>query len=169
MADETEDKTWKIGVRVDSESWDNNDGEDSNERYRYRGTTTTRWDVRGLKLIESNEDRYGRGIHEIVEVNFEPHKGKLYHLLYAVYSTGDSFGHDEGRCFEVIGLYKSRKVADENLKRLHEGKPSVKGDWGAELVSMKFEGTKKPHNYYRPWGGYFDRLDRLEVESFVLN
>jgi len=164
---EKEKTVWCIGVDVDCESWDNNDGEDSNEPYSYRGTTTTRWDVRGLKLKGTEDHSYG--YRETVDVNFEPVKGKLYHLLYAVYSTGDSFGHDEGRCFEAIGLYKSRKVAEENEKRLLEGKPSKKGEWGMEQVLLKLEGTTKQHPYYRPWNGYFESLDRLEVLTLVLN
>ncbi len=166
--EEKEVKLWTIGVDVDSDCTDNHDGEDSNEPYSYRGTTTTTWHVNGLRLVSEESPKYW-GYRETTKVNFEPKKGNLYHLLYAVYSTGDSFGHDEGKCFEVIGVYKSRKVAEENEKRLNEGKPSQKGSWGSTMVLLKLEGTTKQHPYNRPWDGYFERLDRLEVLTLVLN
>lgn len=112
MATETEKKVWKIAVDADSHTVDNNDGENSNEPYSYRGTTTTSWHVNGLRLVEDESNRYW-SYRESTEVNFKPAKGKLYHLLYAVYSTGDSFGDDHGRCLEVIGVYRSRNTAEE--------------------------------------------------------
>ena len=157
-------KVWTIGVVADSQCHDNDDGSDSNEQYRYRGTTTTHWDVRGLVLVNKDDNsRYLRH-QEATEVAFKPEKGKVYHLLYAIYSTGDSFGHDEGRNLEVIGVYKDRKVAEENEKRLREGKPEKKG-----LVQLKVEGRTELHGYHCAWNGYFESLDRLEVESFLLN
>jgi hypothetical protein len=170
MAKAEKEKTvWCIGVQAESDCHDNNDGEDSNEPYSYRGTTTTHWTVEGLKLLGTEDHSYGYRVRETVDVNWEPKKGQLYHLLYAVYSTGDSFGHDNGRCFEAIGVYKSRNVAEENEKRLREGKPSKKAPIYGTHVMLKMEGTTKLHPYNRPWDGYFESLDYLEVRSLVLN
>lgn len=165
-----EEKTvWCIGVQAESDCHDNNDGEDSNEPYSYRGTTTTSWRVTGLKLLGTEDHSYGYRVRETVDVGFEPKKGQLYHLLFAVYSTGDSFGHDHGRCFEAIGVYKSRAVAEENEKRLREGKPSKPAKYGGTMVMLKMERTAKQQPYNRPWDGYFESLDYLEVLSLVLN
>lgn len=164
---EQKQKVWTIGVLAESHTVDHNDGDQSGEPYSYRGTTSTSWDIRGLKLIEDPNDR-SYYVRETTNVGFEPVRGELYHLLYAIYSTGDSFGHDEGRCLEVIGVYKDRDIAKENLHRLELGKPEAKGEFGSMQVLLKMEGTNKQQPYYRPWMGYFERLDRLEVESFEL-
>lgn len=158
-----EKKIWTIGVEAESTCYNNNDSSDSDEPYSYRGTTSTSWDIQGLRLVDE-EDKNRYCFHERVQVVFKPEKGKIYHLLFAIYSTGDSFGHDDGRCFEIVGVYKDRKVAELNEKRLREGKPEKKG-----LVRLKVEGLTETHDYYRPWTGYFESLDRLDVESFVLN
>ena len=159
-----EAKVWTIGVDADSYFHDNQDGSDSNEQYSYRGTTDTSWEVRGLRLVDDEDKARYLHFQDTVDVGFKPEKGKVYHLLFAVYSTGDSFGYDNGKNFTAIDVYKSRKVAEENQKRLYEGKPENKG-----LVQLKVEGRKELHEYYRPWNGYFESLDRLEVESFILN
>lgn len=118
-----------------------------------RDSTSTSHSVTGLRLV-------ARDTHDSVSVEFEPEKGKIYHVLYAVWSTGDSFGHDEGLRFEVLGVYKNRKVAEQNEKRLREGSGNVR---------LKMEGREDTHEYYTPWSGYFESLDTLEVLSFVLN
>jgi hypothetical protein len=158
-AKQKEPKVWTISVIAESytevtrepyedDSWD-------------RGNTSTSWSVSGLRLLEDGDRG---GYRESTQVAFKPEKGKIYHLLYAVYSTGDSFGHDEGHYLEVIGVYKNRKVAEGNEKRLREKKPEKRG-----LVQLKVEGVTKLHGYCIPWDGYFESLDRLEVLSFVLN
>jgi hypothetical protein len=156
---------WTIGVdaRADTEETST---PDPNDRWD-RASTSTTWDIRGLKLIDKEGSHYFN-YRETVDVNFEPEKGKIYHLLYAVYSTGDSFGHDDSACFEAIGVYQDRKIAEENEKRLREGKPTVTEKWGTRVVLL-MEGMDKGHEYHPPWNGYFESLNRLEVESFVLN
>jgi len=151
---EEKPKVWSIEVLADSycDVTREADPEDSWSR------ESTSWDVTGLRLVGDH------GYHT-VEVGFEPKKGKVYHLLFAVYSTGDSFGHDEGRCFEAIGVYKDRKVAEENEKRLRSV-PKEKEKFDA--VGLKTEGLGV-HKYNRPWMGYFESLDRLEVLSLILN
>lgn len=161
-----EPKVWEIGLEARASTYDNGDGDDSSERYSYRGTTSTDWDVRGLRLLKSGEYMgYKRG--DSTQVAFKPEVGKVYYALYAIYSTGDSFGHDHANCLELVGVYKSRYVADENKKRLTaDGAESRR--WDNATVELIVEGVDKPHKYYRPWTGYFESLDSLEVEGFVL-
>ena len=157
-----ERKTYKIEVDVDTSTWTTREGDD--KPYSDRGETSSSHDIRGLKLLD--DGRYG---YRSAEVLFKPEKGQVYHLLYATYSTGDSFGYDHNHCFEVIGIYKDRKVAEENCKRLYEGKPVKKGEWGSQLIPLKVEGMRETHDYYRPWMGYFESLVDLEVRSLILN
>lgn len=159
---------WTIGVKTEKDSWYNDDGEDSSEPYSYRGSTTARWDVQGLHLMPSGDHNYGFGYREFCDVGFLPEVGKTYHLLFCIYSTGDTFGHDEQACFEAIGVYEDKAVAYENEQRLRTGHPLVKGQYGSQCVLLKLEGTEKQVPYNRPWDGYFESLDRLEVMSFEL-
>ncbi len=155
-------QTYVIAVDVDSSTYQTREGDDL--PYSDRGETSTDHTIEGLRLIED-----GKSTWRSAEVLFKPVRGKVYHLLYATYSTGDSFGHDHNQCFEVVGVYKSRAVADLNCKRLTEGKPVVKGQWSSELIPLKVEGLRETHKYYRPWKGYFERLVSLQVKSLILN
>ena len=44
--------------------------------------------------------------------------GDKVYLLFAVYSTGDSFGHDEDRSVELISVHKDLNYAKYNYKLL---------------------------------------------------
>lgn len=90
---------------------------------------------------------YPHDIYDLV-VHQKVFPGKEYILLYAVYSTGDSFGHDQGAEIEFIELFTDAKDAKEleMLLRHSEGN------------SVFFNRMK----YYIPWNGYFDHLDSLE-------
>lgn len=162
-----EKKVWCVGVQTNSNC--ETDREPDPDDSWDRGNTSTTWTVEGIKLLGTEDHSYGYRCNHSVDIDWEPKKGKLYHLLYAVYSTGDSFGHDAGACFETIGLYKSRHIAEENEKRLREGKPSKKAPIYGTHVMLKMEGTVKLHPYSRPWDGYFESLDCLEVVSLNLN
>lgn len=160
---------YTIGVLAKSLTINNDDEDKSGERFSYRGTTTTSWDIKGLILIDKEDQNYRYlNVEEQVDVLFKPEKGKIYHLLYAIYGTGDTFGHDNGKHFEVIGVYQDRKIAEENQQRLQTGKPEIKDKWGTR-VSLLVEGINKTHDYHRPWTGYFESLNILTVESFILN
>lgn len=159
-----EKKVWTIALDAEASTYDNGDGEDSSEPYSYRGTTTTDWTVRGLRLMKNDSDYISYRAGDSTQVAFEPVVGETYHALYAIYSTGDSFGHDYGYCLELVGVYKDKAVAEENRKRCLQECHS----WDEATVKLKVEGVKTLHKYYRPWTGYFDRLDHLELESFTL-
>lgn len=149
-------KVWHIDVERDSYTTVTRE-RDSDDCWD-RDSTSTHWTIEGLKLVEQEG-------YKTATVPFKPQKGKVYHLLYAVYSTGDSFGHDEGRCFEVIGVYRNHKVAEDNEKVLRF-KPEPGHEF--EAVDLKTEGLGI-HKYSRPWMGYFESLDILEVRSLILN
>ena len=47
-----------------------------------------------------------------ISVAFDIDDGRDYYLLYAIYSTGDSFSHDEG-CIALIDLFETKEMAEE--------------------------------------------------------
>jgi hypothetical protein len=114
-----------------------------------RPNTCSDWTVHGAKLADD------RGYKNV------PYPGDLksgdeVYVLYAVYSTGDSFGHDENGCIEFISVHKDANLAFKNKNNLQNGKHVVEHD----------DGTIE--NIYAPWGGYFESLSYLQVDNFTL-
>ena len=107
--------------------------------------TDTSHCVRGFKV----SDRYYD-----LSVGFEPEYGKTYFLLYATYSTGDSFSNHGGR-IEFVDLYEDENVAWENHRRL---------DRHGEGYSAKLlHESGEEYMFSVPWVGYFESLENLEV------
>jgi len=100
-----------------------------------------------------------------LEVAFTPERGKDYFLVYAIYSTGDSFSHHDGKiCF--IGFFEDKKLADENKKRIEENYKNP-GDWNSDnhySVTL-IANSGKEWKMSKPWQGYFERLDWVEVQA----
>ncbi|MHC4454218.1 MAG: hypothetical protein ACYSWS_05930 [Planctomycetota bacterium] len=118
----------------------------------YRPNTYTSHSVKGISL---DRPTYGSGYqYESLTVDFDIDINKAYYLVYATYSTGDSFGYDEGKGFEGIALYED-KIKAEECRVAHENNSGKK-------TFLLENGIKAP--VYRPWDGYFERLDYLGVE-----
>jgi hypothetical protein len=83
------------------------------------------------------------GYDEFIDLDWEPDTGDQVYLVIAVWSTGCSFGHQAGEYSEVFGGFKTWEEANQKLKDV----------------------KVQP---YRPWEGYFESLDSIEVESFTL-
>lgn len=108
----------------------------------------------------------------IIEDDFDT--TKPCYLVYAEYSTGDSFGCRTGN-LEYIKLFKTKyeadifvkdlqlleKYSDSNFKKI-EFKPKLIDNIDEKcFYNRKFEyfGDK----FCLPWGGYFDNLDLIEI------
>ncbi len=65
-------------------------------------------------------------------------------LCVVRYSTGDTFGRTNG-AWEVVGITKIYKEAEELLKE-----------------------ETKDKNAYKPWNGYFERLEGTEIHVLPL-
>lgn len=96
-------------------------------------------------------------------VPYEPEYGVDYYLLYVVYSTGDSFGHDSGEGIEIIGLYTKDEldVARENRKRIEDHDNAKDQDFHVDLLTPSGQ-TFQQHT---PWIGYFESIDYIELEA----
>ena len=89
--------------------------------------------------------------------------GDKVYLLFAVYSTGDSFGHDEDRSVELISVHKDLNCAKYNYKML-EG--VNKDSYSAQVELSQDNGTTWKMN--PPWCGYFERLSYARVAGFTV-
>lgn len=84
-------------------------------------------------------------------LSFTPVKGETYYMVYAIWSTGDSFSHHErGEC-ESFGIYKTRKEAEKRK---------------ANLEAPRTEKSYRQWEY-RPWDGYFESLDELGIKEIT--
>ena len=114
-----------------------------------RDSTYEDHNIEGIRVVDGYYD---------LEVGFEVEPGRDYWLLYGIYSTGDSFGTDDGR-IEFVDLYEDRLVAEENAKRLRKHNDEGEG-FSCELVHE----SGKDFQFHVPWKGYFERLSYLEVQ-----
>lgn len=87
-----------------------------------------------------------------IQVSEEEFKYKEPVLVIAVWSTGDSFGHDSGYNAEIMCVQPT--IAD--ARKTKEILEKAKG--GEELPN----GNKVPG--WIPWNGYFERLDYITLE-----
>jgi len=123
-----------------------------------------------------------------LSTEFELDPSRNYHLVHAVYSTGDSFGHDEGQ-LEFIGLYSDLEVAKENVRRLEAhndlyeklNRRSYYGVSKKEQAELKkLEKTFEPYtvrlvledgreyDVHVPWHGYFENLTSVNLNTVVV-
>jgi len=89
--------------------------------------------------------------------------GEKVYLVYAVYSTGDSFGHDDAARVELISVHKNLDVARWNLQRVQG---SSGDDYTSKLVLSQDNGQTWTIN--PPWCGYFESLDYARVAGFTV-
>jgi hypothetical protein len=121
-----------------------------------RDDTHTSHNVQGFKAKLEKEGGYFD-----LTVPYEPEFDETYYLLYVVYSTGDSFGHDAGSGLEAIGLYKKDEldVAKDNERRIEKHYRSKDPDFNVELITS----SGKKFQQHTPWVGYFESLDYTEI------
>lgn len=88
--------------------------------------------------------------------------GDHVYLIFAEYSTGDSFGYDENARVEIISVHRSKDLAEKNRAMLasinkHDGyKTFIELDNGKEM------------QIHVPWTGYFESLTELHCEEFII-
>lgn len=101
-----------------------------------RDDTSTTW------IIGDTVRRLTDNSYRAVPVSFDVVAGQKVYLIYAIYSYGDSFGHDENGGLELCGIYQTYDEAEGERVR---------------LVGVE--------DYRVPWNGYFNSLTTLEVKE----
>lgn len=108
---------------------------DPNDKWG-RASTQTDWTINGIKV--SLEDEYGL-------LPLEIEAGKTAYVVYAIWSTGDPFGHDENYGCETMAVFDSREKAEQEVRRL-----------------------KGINDHSVPWIGYFEDLTEINIASGVV-
>lgn len=132
-----------IKFEVNQRSWSTGgyDPEDSWSRDSTDGTV----DIRGA--VKVKEDGY-----DTLAIEKDVSVGDVVCLVWAQYSTGDSFGRDGGQ-YELLEVVADRAEA-EGRKHHYE--------------NVKHDGTYGAEGAYLPWFGYFESLDGIYVDAFVV-
>lgn len=115
-----------------------------------RGDTSTQWDISAavpIGLVENKED-----ILDTIDTN---HTGECY-LVYIIYSTGDSFGHDYSYFLELIWVFSSQYLAEKAAKQIYEH-----DRYDANVVLEIDFGIRK--EFYPFWIGYFETLEQVKI------
>ena len=107
--------------------------------------------VNGLK--KSKPQGFWGGIYSL-EVDDALLSCEMLHLVVVRYTTGDSFGKSCGN-YEFFGARASRKEALQMKAQIEQ-----------EVEDDKKPGSKVP---YRPWIGYLERLERVEIDCLPLD
>jgi hypothetical protein len=105
-----------------------------------------------VTLADEGARNYGM-FDENFEVEAGP--GDIVHVVYVRYSTGDTFGNDDGR----VTFMDIFPAADE--VKAHKLRAAIETCTGYGLT---FEGK----DYYIPFNGYFESLEGVEVTSLVV-
>jgi hypothetical protein len=129
---EVNQRTWSTGGYDPEDSWS-------------RDSTDGTVDIVGAVKVE------GDG-YDILGIDKELTVGDVIYLVWAQYTTGDSFGRD-GAQYELLEVFTNRVEAEKRRKYYEEAKDD--GSYG----------EKGP---YLSWFGYFENLDGVYVEGLAL-
>lgn len=81
--------------------------------------------------------------------------GTILFVVYAVYSSGDSFGSDSRGSYEFLSVTTDMDRAIRNMKALRENGKSVLENDNGTTIEMG----------WKPWDGYFEHLDELTIAT----
>jgi hypothetical protein len=122
-----------------------------------RPNTFTQWEIPSKAYLSYKEDYF----IDRLAVHFTPQVGQTCYLVYAIYSTGNSFGHDEDGCLEFIDLFTTREKAEALIDALRK---EEKEDGLTKYIAE--DGSEAW--YCIPWNGYFESLSVLDIEEVVI-
>ena len=119
-----------------------------------RDNTSSSWEFNKIYFGKSHIDQ--KGYNDLyIQISKEDYENKNLHAVIAVWSTGDSFGHDDGYNAEIISVHQDINEA-EIAKQMIEN--SAKRDHNKKLKL----GNEYELNYL-PWNGYFESLDYVVI------
>ena len=126
-----------------------------------RSDTQTEWFVGNtFKFKENISNNNLPFIEGIIPIDFVPSVDETYYLLYAIITTGDSFGYDKFGNFEIIGLYKNYEEARINLNNLK----MVDDKTTSTTITINDNEVKMSI----PWSGYFEFLEKIKIKEVTM-
>lgn len=101
---------------------------------------------------------------ESVPIDFEVAKEDIVYIVWAEYSSGNSFGSGDRNHTDVIHIFKDKDLAWDAYRILEGSDGEGYSKW-----TVKFKSDSgKEISYCRPWIGYFESLDSIYVEEAII-
>jgi hypothetical protein len=145
-----------IQIIVDTSEYETSepDPEDSWDR---ANTATELKNVSAIVITKRVEVGY-RGWYGNDTFDVDANSGDLVYAVIARYSTGDTFGNDDGRVavMDVFSNVEEAATLTEALECSERAKDSAVVD---------FELKHGEREYYLPWVGYFEQLENVDVHA----
>lgn len=133
------DQSYEVTRYATEDEWDADDTHTDNR-------------IRSFSLTDTYSD---------LSIGFIPEEDKTYYLLYAIYTTGDSFHTSSGN-IEFVDLFEDEELGWENYRILQNHKEGN----GYSAILKNQLGLK--YSYHIPWIGYFENLESLELMPIEL-
>ena len=156
--------TISVSVELDSRSYDTSTPDPSDSWGR--ASTCTTWNFRGLRRSRKDEKPNWRG-SDVFEIPKE-WIGKTVFVVWIVWSDGDSFGHDEGRNAEGLGVYATYEEASAVKKMILDDYKNSGYDYsmkkGANQITLPSGQVLSTYT----WKGYFESLDDVHIDEALV-
>ena len=114
-------------------------------------------EIHGVYLEGSGYD------YEAFAVDYDVEAGDTVYVLVMVYSAGDSFGTGTGN-HEVLWVFKDKEVALKVVEYINTSERE--GD--DRYLLLITTDTGQTITLSDPSGGYFNSMENLSIESFVV-
>lgn len=134
---------------------------DPDEQWDADDTATT-WTAPDSIYLRSPRD-----YSDTDDLPWEVSPGDVVFMVWVQYSTGNSFGHDDGAYSEVIGWYQNAEDAYK-CRDIIDADSGTKYEYGmdgnkVEVPMFNGQGTRPV--YTGSWKGYFESLDHVSIET----
>ena len=129
-----------------------------------RDDTRQSHDIQGIQIVPK------KAYYDLT-VSFDVVPDKSYYLIYVLYGTGDSFGHDENR-IAFIELFQDKAKAKALKKLIEDNHAEVHDKDGLSFTdsyTMKYlneQGTEIV--LQKNWEGYFESFNGCKVQEVEL-
>jgi hypothetical protein len=107
--------------------------------------------IRVSGRVEIRHGWYGNDTFDV-----EPNEHGFVYAVIARYSTGDTFGHDDGRV-QVMDVFDNNEAAAALTVALECSERDK------DQTVVDFELKHGGREYYLPWVGYFEHLENVDV------
>lgn len=134
---------------------------DPDERWDADDTSTT-WRAPD-KISLSKPDTWN---FETDDLPWEVKAGDTIFMVWLQYSTGNSFGRNDGEYHEVVGWYQNVDDAIKCQTAIENEDPNYRFEEGGNTIQVPtFDGQATRKLYTGSWKGYFESLDDVQVET----
>jgi hypothetical protein len=140
-----------ILVSAETETWVTDEGEGSDEPYTWQGATGGAISNVWACMDESGKQR-SYGPSAIISFEEDVRPGDTVYAVVACYTTGGTFQREGGQA-QIVDVFLNPPDALDLVSALE-----LHGE-------REYYFTHRAKEYYCPWAGYFETLDKVEVWS----